>query len=515
MQIVRDLAGYSMGRSDLVRRAMAKKKHDVMAKEKEVFIHGQLDEDGGVQVPGCVRNGISEGVATRLFDEMTAFASYAFNKSHAAAYALVAVQTAWLKLRFPAEFMAATMNSMLGHTEKVAFYIQYCRKRGIPVLPPDVNRSLARFSVDASGGKKGIRFGLGAVKNLGLKAVEALVDERKSGGPYRDLYDFVGRVTGGELNKKGVESLIRCGALDELPGHRNQKLHVYERAMDGVARRQKGMVSGQISLFGMADSALDAPPPPMPKMPPLDKNQLLQMEKETTGVYISGHPLDAYADQLSKLEVNASFLQALAEESPDGGMSWDQKPVRMGGIIAEKKMKSTRSGSMMAFVQLEDMYGVTEVLVFPKVYERVSALLVEDAPVVMAGKLSIREDEAPKLLLDRVAPLDAMQILDDHPPRYGRRGGWGGEPQGADAPPPMEEAYPARPARKLYLKLTAETRSRALDILAQTPGGICVMLYMADEKKTYQAPREYWVDEGYDFGALANLIGADNIVLKG
>ena len=351
MQIVRDLAGYSMGRSDLVRRAMAKKKHDVMAKEKEVFIHGQVDEAGNVQVPGCVRNGVSEDAAIRLFDEMTAFASYAFNKSHAAAYALVAVQTAWLKLKFPAEFMAAMMNSMLNHTEKIAYYIQYCRKRGIPVLPPDVNRSLAQF------------------------AVEALVAERRAAGPYRDLYDFINRVTGGDMNKKGVENLIRSGALDGLAGSRSQKLHVFERAMDGAARRQKNTVSGQISLFGMADGGLDSPPPPMPDLPPIAKNQLLQMEKETTGVYISGHPLDAYADQLSRLKVNAQFLQSLAEEAPDGGMSWDQKTVRMGGIIAEKKMKATRSGNMMAFVQLEDMYGVTEVLVFPKVYERVSALL--------------------------------------------------------------------------------------------------------------------------------------------
>ncbi len=519
MQIVRDLAGYSMGRSDLVRRAMAKKKHDVMAREKEVFIHGQLDDDGNVVVPGCVRRGVSEEAATRLFDEMTAFASYAFNKSHAAAYALVAVQTAWLKLKFPAEFMAAMMNSILGSTDKTAFYIQYCRKRGIPVLPPDVNRSGAKFGAEESDGKKGIRFGLGAVKNLGLKAVDALVAERQAGGPYRDLYDFINRVTGGEMNKKGVESLIRCGALDGLPGGRSQKLHVFERAMDGVARRQKNMVSGQISLFGMAESAVEAPPPPMPNMPPFDKNQLLQMEKETTGVYISGHPLNDYADQLSKLKVNAQFLQSLVEESPDGGMSWDQKQVRMGGIIAEKKIKAARSGNMMAFVQLEDMYGVTEVLVFPKVYERVSAQLVQDAPVVMTGKLSIREEEAPKLLLDRVAPLSEMDALDERPGRYARRTAdpYGAPPPAYDSAPPPEgeAAKPARPARRLYLKLTAETRQAALDILAETPGRICVMLYMADEKKTYQAPREYWVDEGYDFGALANLIGADNIVLKG
>ena len=522
MQIVRDLAGYSMGRSDLVRRAMAKKKHDVMAHEKEVFIHGQLDENGDVVVPGCVRNGISEDVATRLFDEMTAFASYAFNKSHAAAYALVAVQTAWLKLKFPAEFMAAMMNSMLGHTEKIAFYIQYCRRPGIAVLPPDVNRSRARFTVDDLDGKKGIRFGLGAVKNLGLKAVEMLVAEREAAGPYRDLYDFVGRVTGGELNKKGVESLIRCGALDELPGNRAQKLCVFEKAMDGVARQQKSMVAGQISLFGM-DSPVQAPPPPMPDMPPFQKNQLLQMEKETTGVYISGHPLDAYAGQLSKLTVNAGTLEALSE-APDRGMSWDQKPVRMGGIVAEIKLKATRSGNMMAFVQLEDMVGTTEVLVFPKVYERVAPQLSQDAPVVMAGKLSVREDESPKLLLDNVAPLDQLDRFEAEPRRrWGGGNGryasdYGAPPLDDYGAPPPDSGYDRRPARgnrKLYLKLTADTRQEALRILSETPGSICVMLYMADEKKTYQAPREYWVDEGYDFGALANLIGADNVVLKG
>ena len=490
MQIVRDLAGYSMGRSDLVRRAMSKKKHDVMAREKEIFIHGQ-EEDGKVIVPGCVRNGVSEAAATRLFDEMTAFASYAFNKSHAAAYAVVAVQTAWLKLKFPVEFMAAMMNSMNGNTGKIAFYIQYCRKKGIAILPPDVNRSLEKFTVDDNG----IRFGLAGIKSLGHSAVEALVSERETGGAYRDLYDFINRVSGAALNKKGVESLIRAGAMDSLPGNRAQKLHVYERAMDGASRQQKSMVSGQISLFAM-DDGLDAPPPPMPRIedfPPLAR---LQMEKEMTGVYITGHPLDAYAEQLNKLEVNSQTLAELAE-APDGGMSWDQKTVRMGGIIAEKKLKATKSGGMMAFVQLEDMVGVTEVLVFPRVYERETDQLNEDAAVVMTGKLSVREDEAPKLLLDRVAPLKDIDLLPETP--------------NARTP----RTVPRRTSgRKLYLKLTAETRPAALAILAQTPGNITVMLYMADEKKTYQAPRNYWVDEGYDFGALANLLGADAIVLK-
>lgn len=499
MQIVRDLAGYSMGRSDLVRRAMAKKKHDVMNREKEIFIRGQV-EDGKVIVPGCVRNGVDEKVAERIFDEMTAFASYAFNKSHAAAYAVVAVQTAYLKVHYPVEFMAALMNSMLGNTSKIAYYIQYLRKRGIPVLPPDVNRSGERFNVDISPeGAKGIRFGLGAIKSLGHAPVKALVDERESNGPFQDIYDLVERMAGSLMNKKAVESLIRSGAMDALPGSRVQKLHVFERAMDGAARRLKDTVQGQISLFGLADSAVEAPPPPMPALEEFSLKDRLQMEKETTGVYISGHPLDEYADALSKLEVNAQMLADLAENDPDTLMQYDQRMVTMGGLITEKRMKATKSGGMMAFVQLEDLYGVTEVLVFPKVYERVSELLVLEAPVLAAGRLSVREDEAPKLLLDRVAPLGSP--LPDPIPRERR-------------PRARNDASAPRGAKKLYLKLSEGQREEVLSILAETPGRICVVLYVIEEKKAYQAPQNYWVDEGYDFGALANLLGADSIVLK-
>ena len=545
MQIVRDLAGYSMGRSDLVRRAMSKKKHDVMAREKEIFIHGQV-ENGVVLVPGCVRNGVSEEAATRLFDEMTAFASYAFNKSHAAAYAVVAVQTAWLKLKFPVEFMAAMMNSMNGNTGKIAFYIQYCRKKGIPILPPDVNRSQEKFTVDGGG----IRFGLAGVKSLGHNAVEALVNERVRGGDYADLYDFINRLTGAAINKKGVESLIRAGAFDRLPGNRAQKLFVYERAMDGASRSQRSNVAGQISLFGLMSGDAAPPPPPMPGVPDFTPFARLQMEKEVTGVYITGHPLEEFAEQLSKLPVNFQTLQELAE-APDRGMSWDKKRVRMGGLITEKKLKATKSGGLMAFVQLEDMFGTTEVLVFPRVYEREGQDLMEDTAVVMTGRLSIREDEAPKLLMDRVAPLVDLDTLPDpektpdfRPPRVGAMSSSplprapGESPDyrsphvGAMSPSPpprapgespdyrsphvgaMSSSPPPPSSRKLYLKLTNAQRPAVLDVLSQTPGGIRVMLYMADEKKTYQAPRQYWVGEGYDFGALANILGADAIVLK-
>lgn len=499
MQIVRDLAGYSMGRSDLVRRAMAKKKHDVMNREKEIFIHGQ-EENGEIIVPGCVRNGVDEAVAERIFDEMTAFASYAFNKSHAAAYGVVAVQTAYLKLHYPVEFMAALMNSMVGNTDKIAYYIQYCRKRGIPVLPPDVNRSQARFTVDSDGGKKGIRFGLEAIKSLGRAPVAAIVDERAANGAYRNLYDFINRLASSVLNKKGVESLIRSGAMDGLEGTRVQKLHVFERAMDGAAKRSRDMVEGQISLFGMDGGALDVPPPPMPDVPEFSFQDRLAMEKETTGVYITGHPLDDYAEELGALEFNAQVLSEIAESDPAIALTYDQRRVAMGGIIVEKRMKATRNGGLMSFVQLEDMYGVTEVLVFPKVYERCGDQLAPDTAVMMTGKLSVREDEAPKLLMDAVAPLRGAS-----PAKMAR------------ASRDSRESRPRRTApaeRKLYLKLTADKREAALKILSETPGAICVILYMADEKKTYQAPREYWVDEGYDFGALANLIGADNIVLK-
>ena len=515
MQIVRDLAGYSMGRSDLVRRAMAKKKHDVMNKEKHNFIYG-LEEDGKITVPGAVRNGVPEDVAEAIFDEMTAFASYAFNKSHAAAYGAVTLQTAWLKRHYPAEFMAALMNSFEGNSEKIAYYIQYCRKIGIAILPPDVNHSLAKFSVDVTSGKKAIRFGLSGVKNLGHPAVAAIVAERTRAGAFKDIYDFIDRLTGNALNKKGVESLIRAGAMDRLPGYRSQKLHVFEKAMDGAAKRSKSAVAGQLSLFGLDEEAAP-PPPPLPELKEFEHYNLLQMEKEVTGVYISGHPLDEYSEELGMLEINSQYLRSQKEDSPDGGMSLDQATVSMGGMIAERRMKATKSGNMMAFVQLEDLYGVTEVLVFPKVYDRVSAMLAQDSPLVMTGKLSVREDEDIKLLLDSVQPLK------------GYSGGAaraahtrGEQPRPVGLPP-----IPASPAadvtasaadahrqRRLYLKLNRAQMDGVLNILSRTPGGIRVMLYIAEEKKTLAAPVEYWVSETFDRGALAEMLGADAVVVK-
>ncbi|MGJ4849833.1 DNA polymerase III subunit alpha [Bacillota bacterium Meth-B3] len=518
MQIVRDLAGYSMGRSDLVRRAMSKKKHDVMAKEKEYFIHGKLSEDGTVEVPGAVRRGVPETVAERLFEDMTAFASYAFNKSHAAAYGVVAAQTAWLKAHHPVEFMAALMNSVTGNADKVGYYIMYCRKHGISVLPPDVNRSQERFTVDGPA----IRFGLGAVKNVGRGAIREIVDERARGGGYKDLFDLIERLGEGAVNKKVIESLIMAGATDSLPGLRAQKTAVYEKAMDGAARARKSRLEGQMSLFGgELGLAVEPPRPPMPNVEEFNWRRLLSMEREMTGVYISGHPLDEYAEQLAKLPFNRQKLTDLSEE-PDHGLSMDGRQVAMGGLIIDKRLKATRSGAMMAFVQLEDLYGVTEALVFPRVYERLGQQLEPGRAVVMTGKLSVREDEAPKLLLDGVRALDADAM--------------GADAMGSNAPPrrdaaeePADESdLPAklrsRPfvrgsagpdPRRLYLRLAdAAQREQAARLLMPTPGLIRVVFAIGPDKRRENAPRNLWVGEDFDRAGLVTLLGEGSVVLR-
>ena len=517
MQIVRDLAGYSLGRSDLVRRAMSKKKHEVMAQEREYFIHGKRGADGSVEVPGAAAMGVSEQVAQRLFDEMTAFASYAFNKSHAAAYGVVAVETAWLKVHYPVQFMAALMNSVAGNTDKVAYYIQYCRKIGIQVLPPDVNRSQEKFSVDDSA----IRFGLNAVKNVGWGAIHAIKEEVKRGGPYKDLFDFAERVSDLAVNKKAVESLIRAGALDTLPGGRAQKLAAFESAMDGAARTRKKNVEGQLSLFGLGamGQVAEAPRPPLPRVQELPPRALLAMEKEITGVYISGHPLDEYKQVLENLPVNARTLKDLADE-PDHGMRMDGQGVRMGGIIAEKRMKATRSGSMMCFLQLEDLYGVTEVLVFPRVYERVGSQLEVDQAVLLGGRLSVREEEEPKLLLEGVGPLQAGAEGKDL---------FAADPSPRQAPAPgfdessLPEPMRARPfvraqaqpdGRTLYIGLTRrEDRERAARILMPTPGCIRVVFHYPDGQEQ-EAPHNLFVGQGFRRQALEAAFGAGNVALK-
>ena len=519
MQIVRDLAGYSYGRSDLVRRAMAKKKHKVMAQEREYFIHGKLNDDGTIDVPGCVRNGVPEEVASHLYDEMTAFASYAFNKSHAAAYAVVCIETAWLKRYHPVPFMAAILNSVYGNPAKIAAYIQYCRSRGIAILPPDVNRSQWKFTVaKAPDGQLGILFGLGAVKTVGQGAVDAIIRERKHGA-YRDIFDFCRRIDTSECNKRVVESLIKAGAFDGMGGNRPQLLAVFESAMDANSSLRKQTVDGQISLFDMAfgGAPLVQENHTLPNLPDYPLRQRLALEKEIAGVYITGHPLDDYRDVLGKLPFSTADLDGL-EEREDRGLSLDGQIVDMGGILTEVKGKATKKGAYMGFITLEDLTGQIECLVFPKVYERYQGMMAVDDLVVLHGRLSIREEEAPKLLVEKLIPLEAWHPEESAPAAPM------GQSTARPVPPPkrhtseapkLTDAQAAAKApRKLYLRLNRPQMDAASSALSLYPGSVPVYLHLPAEKMTLLAPKTGWCDASDGcLNRLNALLGAENVKL--
>lgn len=519
MQIVRDLAGYSYGRSDLVRRAMAKKKHKVMAQEREYFIHGKLNDDGTIDVPGCVRNGVPEEVASHLYDEMTAFASYAFNKSHAAAYAVVCIETAWLKRYHPVPFMAAILNSVYGNPAKIAAYIQYCRSRGIAILPPDVNRSQWKFTVaKATDGQLGILFGLGAVKTVGQGAVDAIIRERKNGA-YRDIFDFCRRIDTSECNKRVVESLIKAGAFDGMGGNRPQLLAVFESAMDANSSLRKQTVDGQISLFDMAfgGAPLVQENHTLPNLPDYPLRQRLALEKEIAGVYITGHPLDDYRDVLGKLPFSTADLDGL-EEREDRGLSLDGQIVDMGGILTEVKGKATKKGAYMGFITLEDLTGQIECLVFPKVYERYQGMMAVDDLVVLHGRLSIREEEAPKLLVEKLIPLEAWHPEESAPAAPM------GQSTARPVPPPkrhtseapkLTDAQAAAKApRKLYLRLNRPQMDAASSALSLYPGSVPVYLHLPAEKMTLLAPKTGWCDASDGcLNRLNALLGAENVKL--
>ena len=519
MQIVRDLAGYSYGRSDLVRRAMAKKKHKVMAQEREYFIHGKLNDDGTIDVPGCVRNGVPEEVASHLYDEMTAFASYAFNKSHAAAYAVVCIETAWLKRYHPVPFMAAILNSVYGNPAKIAAYIQYCRSRGIAILPPDVNRSQWKFTVaKAPDGQLGILFGLGAVKTVGQGAVDAIIRERKHGA-YRDIFDFCRRIDTSECNKRVVESLIKAGAFDGMGGNRPQLLAVFESAMDANSSLRKQTVDGQISLFDMAfgGAPLVQENHTLPNLPDYPLRQRLALEKEIAGVYITGHPLDDYRDVLGKLPFSTADLDGL-EEREDRGLSLDGQIVDMGGILTEVKGKATKKGAYMGFITLEDLTGQIECLVFPKVYERYQGMMAVDDLVVLHGRLSIREEEAPKLLVEKLIPLEAWHPEESAPaaPMWQSTARPVPPPKRhtSEAPKLTDAQAAAKVPRKLYLRLNRPQMDAASSTLSLYPGSVPVYLHLPAEKMTLLAPKTGWCDASDGcLNRLNALLGAENVKL--
>lgn len=401
MQIVRDLAGYSYGRSDQVRRAMSKKKADVMEKEKNYFIYG--NEEIGVE--GCIKRGIPEEVAIKIFDDMTDFAKYAFNKSHAAAYAVVSYQTAYLKCHYPVDFMAALMTSFMEHTGKITEYIMNCRKMGIEILPPDINEGEYRFTPYEGN----IRYGLAAIKGVGRPVIDEIVAERELGGRYRSLKDFCMRLSGKSVNKRTVESFIKSGALDSLPGTRKQKMYSYISIMDGVNQEKKGTLSGQMSLFDFASpeeqKELEVK---MPDVGEYEKEEILGFEKEVLGVYISGHPLEEYVATLEKniTRTTADFEVVDGESEPKVK---DQERAVIGGMITGRTVKATRTNNMMAFLTVEDLYGTVEVIVFPRDYEKYRTLLEEDAKVFIQGRVTVEEDKPAKLICSGVVPFDAVE----------------------------------------------------------------------------------------------------------
>lgn len=425
MQIVRDLAGYSLGRADLVRRAMGKKKLDVMAKEREYFIHGQVDDNGNVVIPGCVRNGIDEKSANTIFDEMAEFAKYAFNKSHAAAYAVVSYRTAYLKAYYKEEFMAATLNSFLGNLDKVPLYIEECRKMGIEILKPDINKSFTKFTVD--NGK--IRFGLGSIKNVGNNAVDFIVQNRTEHGEFKDFGDFCERMQQGSVNKKCIESLIKAGCFDEFEQTRSTLMASFEEIVDSISDSSKKSLNGQVSMFDLAfgnnenseendvSKQLENIKYKYTNLQEYSEKELLSMEKEMLGLYISGHPLEKLRNVIEEqTNINTLKMKQINESEENSETEIQEKPqyrdgqiVKIVGIVNSVKKKYTKTNKIMAFVTIEDLYGQCELIVFENCYQMSSDILLDESVVLVEGRLSIREDEDVKIVANKITEFNGQK----------------------------------------------------------------------------------------------------------
>lgn len=479
MQIVRDIGGFTMGGADLVRRAMGKKKMDVMERERQRFIYGETDEEGNVVIKGALRNGVDEKDANRIYDLMIDFAKYAFNKSHSAAYAVVAYRTAWLKYYYPVEFMAALISSVMGDTNSVSLYIQECKKLGIEVLPPDINESYKKFTV--VDGK--IRFGLMAVKNVGENFIEAIIKARED-GPFSSFTDFCERIENIDpsvMNKRAVESLIKCGAMNSLGGNRAQFLAIFEKVMDGIHEDKKRNIEGQFSMFETIDTKISEDD--LPNLKEFNQKTLLAMEKEMLGIYISGHPLQPYEEELKRIStITTSELYEAQSHMKEGlGDNIDGKLITIGGIIAAKKNKITKNNNMMAFVTLEDLYGAVECIVFPATYDRYGRFIEEDNLVVVKGRVSISEEDEPKILCESISKLNSFK----------------------------EE--------KVYLKIAKgrplDTFNTIKEVLSRYRGHTPVYVYMEEIEKTVMAQRDLWVniEEKPLLEELAKILGKENV----
>lgn len=452
MQIVRDLAGYSMGRSDLLRRAMSKKKTSVMEKERKNFVHGNPEEG----IPGCIANGIAEGVANRIFDEMIDFAKYAFNKSHAAAYAIVTMQTAYLKCYYPVEYMAALMTSVIDNPDKCAEYLLHSRAQGIRILQPSVNSGEGRFTTEGDA----IRCGMYSIKSVGRGVIDSLVREREEGGPYQSIRDFITRSSGRELNKRAVENMIKAGALDDLGGTRKQFMQVYQQIMDQAAHDQKDTISGQMSLFDfMAPEEKKQFEVTLPEVGEFSRETLLSFEKEVLGVYLSGHPLEEYED-IWKSQITAVASDFIPDEETGLSPAENDSHATIGGMIVGKTIKYTRNNKVMAFITIEDLIGTTECLVFPNVYERYKDMLEEDRKVFVTGRVSAEDERPGKLICEDIRGFEeiprqmwiAFPSKEEYLLRKGELAGY------VDASDGIDDVYIFLRNTKQYMKMPAKDR---------------------------------------------------------
>ena len=396
MQIVRELAGYSLGRADLVRRAMGKKKLDVMAKEREYFINGQVDENGNVLVPGCVRNGIDKESANKIFDEMAEFAKYAFNKSHAAAYSVVSYRTAYLKTYYPAEFMAATLNSFLGNLDKVPVYIYECKRLNIEILKPDINKSFTKFTVQDNK----IRFGLGSIKNVGVSAIETVIAERIKNGEFKSFTDFCERIQSGTVNKKCIECLIKAGCFDSMSQTRATLLASFEKIMDTINNQGRNSLANQVTMFDIVEPE-ETVKYQYTVLKEIDERELLSQEKEMLGIYVSGHPLEKLREAISN-QTNITSIQIKDLNEENSGNFKDGQTVKYAGTITGIKKKYTKRNTIMAFVTVEDLYGSAELVVFDSVYSRCDSILIDENVVLVEGRLNIKEDEEARIIVQNI-----------------------------------------------------------------------------------------------------------------
>ena len=504
MQILRTLAGYSLGRADTVRRAMSKKKADVMEHEREVFINGEVDENGNVITEGCLRRGVDRRVAESLFNEMESFARYAFNKSHAAAYAIVSYKTAWLKVHYTREYMAALLSNFLDDQGKLAKYTSECKNFGIRVLPPHVNYSMPGFSVSG----KDIRYGLLAVKNIGRQFIDQIVAGRRY-KPYSSFYDFCKRNHGRNMNSRALESLIKCGALDGLGANRRQMLTMSKTVLDDLDYESKHNLNGQMSLFDMGAHEVKSSEPVVPDLPEFPEDELMRMEKEIAGMYISGHPVDKYSLFSERIKAD-SIGDIIADESE----YHDRQKVTVVGIIAKASTIQTSTHKLMAYATVEDRFGSVELVIFPNVYERCSIHLIEGNVVVVKGALDFRENQAPKIICDTVDKARPNEECESTSESAQNR-----KPSNQSFSKPQQggSVIPKNPTA-LYIKiddLNTELYRRAKRVIDIFDGRTPVIFYLADTKRQVKAPANMWVSlNEVMIRELKYQLGEKNVVVK-